>query len=90
MPWPRGPRGPRRETDVAGAARPGSVAPLSRDGWFASIVGGGVSETLAAELVGRYDGGERGPLVPGGGRRVRCSTPLRDTLRHVVGASTVP
>lgn len=68
--------------------RPLQVVTIPRPGWLDALTDAGVPPLLAAELVELHDAGHRGLLRPRGDRRHRCTTPLDDTLRHVVHAAS--
>jgi uncharacterized protein YbjT (DUF2867 family) len=67
--------------------RPLEVVTIPRGGWLDALADAGVPHLLATELAELYDAGHRGLLQPRGDRRVRCTTPLVDTLRQVVLAA---
>lgn len=64
--------------------RPLEVLTIPRAGWLDALIGADVPPLLAAELVELYDAEHRGLLQPRGDRRHRCTTPLDETVRHVV------
>jgi uncharacterized protein YbjT (DUF2867 family) len=76
----------RQVAEQLGAAlgRTLEVVTIPRAGWAAALADAGVPPLLAAELVALYDAEHRGLLEPRGDRRHRCTTPLDDTLRHVL------
>lgn len=69
----------------AALGRPLEVVTIPRAGWAAVLADAGVPPLLAAELVELYDAEHHGLLKPRSDRQHRCTTPLDDTLRHVIG-----
>lgn len=63
------------------------VVTVPRPGWLGALTGAGVPPLVAAELVELYDAEHSRVLRPAGDRRLRCTTELGDTLRHVVRAA---
>lgn len=81
------------ERDVAEAlgtvlGRPLQVVTIPRAGWLGALADAGVPSPLAAALVELYDAEHQGLLQPRGDRRWPCTTPLLDTLRAVVQATS--
>lgn len=64
------------------------IVTIPRSGWPAALADAGVPPFLAAALTELFDAEQRGLLQPRGDRRVRCTTPLVDTLREVVLAAS--
>jgi uncharacterized protein YbjT (DUF2867 family) len=60
------------------------VVPIPRADWLDTLTATGMPTTMAAELVELFDAGHRGDLRPRSGHLHRCTTPLDDTLCHLV------
>lgn len=61
------------------------VVVVPRPGWLEALTGAGVPAELAAELVELSDADGKGLLAPRGDRSEKCTTPLAETLRQLVG-----
>ena len=73
---------------AATLGKPLDVVTVPRAGWVDTMVEAGLPVQFAHELAALYDAGERGILQAHGDRSVACTTPIGETLRHVVEAAT--
>jgi len=69
---------------AATLGKPLQVVTVPRAGWVGSMVEAGLPVEFAHELAALYDAGERGVFQAQGDRSVACTTPISETLGHVV------
>ena len=81
------------ERDVAAQlavalGKPLQVVTIPRGGWIDAMLDAGLPAPFAHELAALYDAEQRGLFHPRGDRQYTCTTPISETLRHVVEAAT--
>ncbi|QDB78722.1 NAD-dependent epimerase/dehydratase family protein [Georgenia wutianyii] len=82
----------REVAAVLGAAlgRELAVVPLPEEAWAPTLAATGLPMPVAESLAELYRADEQGLLAPRGGRTVRLTTPLEDTVAALVAAAPVP
>ncbi len=70
--------------------KPLQVVAVPRAAWVNTMLDAGLPAPLAHELATLYAAGEQGVFQARGDRRVICTTPIGETLRHVVEVARTP
>ena len=75
---------------AAALGKPLEVVALPRAGWVDAMLEAGLPAPFAHEIAALYAAAEQGVFRSRGDRQVLCTTPIGETLHHVVAAARLP